>query len=101
LSFDDGTVFSHGGSGGTQYSLTLKEGEYLTSLELCTGEKNDTTRIFYASFTTSLDRTLSGGTTTDNYVHIEAPEGWQIKGFHGRAGDEVDNVGVIFTRITD
>lgn len=101
LSFDDGTALSHGGSGGTQYSLSLEEGEYLTSLELCTGENNGSTRIFYASFTTSLDRTLSGGTTTDNCAQIEAPEGWQIIGFHGRAGDEVDNVGVIYTRITD
>ncbi|MGD8846694.1 MAG: jacalin-like lectin [Desulfobacteraceae bacterium] len=101
LSFDDGTALSHGGSGGSQYSLSLEEGEYLTSLDLCTGEKNDSTRIFYASFKTSLDRTLSGGTTTDNCAKVEAPEGWQIKGFHGRAGDELDNVGVIYTRITD
>jgi hypothetical protein len=101
LSFDDGTVLSHGGSGGTQYSLTLEEGECLTSLELCTGENNGSTRIFYAAFTTSLDRKLSGGTTTDDCVQIEAPEGWQIKGFHGRAGDEMDNVGVIYGRITN
>ncbi|MGD9171336.1 MAG: jacalin-like lectin [Candidatus Thiodiazotropha sp.] len=101
LSFDDGRAFSHGGNGGSQYSLSLEEGEYLTSLDLCTGEKNGSTRVFYASFKTSLDRTLSGGATTDNCAQIEAPEGWQIKGFHGRAEDEVDNVGVIYTRITD
>ncbi|MGD8914499.1 MAG: jacalin-like lectin, partial [Candidatus Thiodiazotropha sp.] len=101
LSFDDGRAFSHGGNGGSQYSLSLEEGEYLTSLGLCTGEKNGSTRVFYASFKTSLDRTLSGGAATDNCAQIEAPEGWQIKGFHGRAEDEVDNVGVIYTRITD
>jgi hypothetical protein len=101
LSFDDGRAFSHGGNGGSQYSLSLEEGEYLTSLDLCTGEKNGSTRVFYASFKTSLDRTLSGGATTGNCAQIEAPEGWQIKGFHGRAEDEVDNVGVIYTRITD
>jgi hypothetical protein len=101
LSFDDGRAFSHGGNGGSQYSLSLKEDEYLTSLDLCTGERNGSTRVFYASFKTSLKRTLSGGATTDNCAQIEAPEGWQIKGFHGRAEDEVDNVGVVYTRITD
>jgi hypothetical protein len=101
LTLDDGTIFSHGGNGGTEDSLALDQGEYVISLELCTGDHNDSTRIFYASFTTSLNRTLSGGTTTDNYVQIDAPEGWQIKGFHGRAGDEVDNIGVIYTRIPD
>jgi hypothetical protein len=99
LTLDDGTVLSHGGGGGSEISLTLEQGEYLTSLELCTGEQNGSTRIFYASFTTSLNRTLAGGTATDGFVRIEAPEGWQIIGLHGRSGDEVDNIGTIYTRI--
>jgi hypothetical protein len=27
-----------------------------------------------------------------------APSGWQIAGFHGRTGDEVDKIGFIYTQ---
>jgi hypothetical protein len=94
-----GTTFSHGGTGGTARSLTLNSGEYVTSLTVDSGKKNDTTRIFYAKFTTSQGRTLSGGTTTNDTATYTAPSGWQIVGFHGRSADEVDKVGVIYSPI--
>jgi hypothetical protein len=28
-----------------------------------------------------------------------APSGWQVSGFHGRAGDEVDRIGVIYNPV--
>ena len=61
-------------------------------------QKDGHTRIFYARFTTSLGRTLAGGTTTSDCVTRTAPSGWQIAGFHGRSGDEVDKVGLIYTQ---
>ncbi|MFF7275273.1 jacalin-like lectin [Streptomyces griseorubiginosus] len=98
LTLANGTTLSHGGTGGTASSLTLGSGEYLTSAQLCQGVKDGNTRIFYAKFTTSLGRTLAGGTTTSDCVTRTAPTGWQIAGFHGRTGDEVDKIGFIYTQ---
>ncbi|KUL28942.1 endonuclease [Actinoplanes awajinensis subsp. mycoplanecinus] len=91
-------ALSHGGTGGTATALTLGSGEYVTGLYLCRGVYNSRTRIFYARFTTSLGRTLAGGSTTSDCVTRTAPAGWQIAGFHGRAGAELDKVGVIYTK---
>ncbi|MFJ8082891.1 jacalin-like lectin [Streptomyces sp. NPDC096205] len=98
VTLTNGTTLAHGGTGGTAASLALGSGEYVTSAYLCQGGKDGRTRIFYASFTTSLGRTLAGGTTTSDCVTRTAPSGWQIAGFHGRAGAEIDKIGFIYTR---
>ncbi|MET7884019.1 jacalin-like lectin [Streptomyces avermitilis] len=98
LTLGNGTTLAHGGTGGTASSLTLGSGEYLTSAQLCQGVKDGHTRIFYAKFTTNLGTSLAGGTTTSDCVTRTAPSGWQIAGFHGRVGDEVDKVGFIYTQ---
>ncbi|MET9788438.1 jacalin-like lectin [Streptomyces canus] len=98
LTLSNGTTLTHGGTGGTASSLTLGSGEYVTTANLCQAEKDGHTRIFYAKFTTNLGRTLTGGTTTSDCVTRTAPTGWQIAGFHGRGGDEVDKVGFIYTQ---
>jgi hypothetical protein len=98
LTLSDGTTFAHGGTGGTAASLTLGSGEYVTTAQLCEGVKDSHTRIFYTKFTTNLGRTLAGGTTTSDCVTRTAPSGRQIAGFHGRAGDEVDKIGFIYTQ---
>jgi endonuclease/exonuclease/phosphatase family metal-dependent hydrolase len=97
VTLSNGTTLTHGGSGGTYSSLTLGSNEYVTSAYLCQAKHNNKTRIFYAKFTTNLGRALAGGSTTDNCVTRTAPPGWQIAGFHGRSGDEVDKVGFIYT----
>jgi len=98
LTLRNGTTLSHGGTGGTAQSLTLGSSEYVVSAYLCEGKYNDTTRIFYTKFTTNLGRTLAGGATTSDCVTRTAPSGWQIAGFHGRSGDEVDKIGFIYTQ---
>ena len=100
LKLADGTSFTHGGSGGTAQQLTLSEGEYLTSVRLDSAQYNGHTRIFYAQFTTNKGRTLSGGSRTSSSVTYTAPAGFQIAGFHGRSGTEVDSLGVIYTRVS-
>ncbi|NKE61447.1 endonuclease [Lentzea sp. PSKA42] len=99
LTLADGTSYSHGGNGGTAQELTLAEGEYLKSVTLHSAQRNGHTRIFYAGFATNTGRTLSGGSQTSSSVTFTAPAGWQIAGFHGRSGAEVDSLGVIYTRI--
>jgi hypothetical protein len=96
LTLSNGTTFVHGGTGGTAKSLTLGSGEYVTSVTLNSGTYNGNTRIFYAKFTTNLGHTLSGGGSTSTTVTYTAPAGWQIVGFHGRSGDGVDKLGVIY-----
>jgi len=98
LTLSTGAVLAHGGTGGTAKSLTLGSGEYVTSVKLCEGKYNDTTRIFYAQFTTSTGNTLAGGATTSDCVTRTAPSGWQVAGFQGRSGDEVDKLGFIYTK---
>ncbi|MFJ4536795.1 jacalin-like lectin [Streptomyces tibetensis] len=98
VTLGNGKVVSHGGTGGTVSTLNLGSGEFLSSAQLCQGEKDGRTRIFSATFTTNLGRSLSGGTTTSDCVTRTAPSGWQIAGFHGRAGAEVDKLGFIYTK---
>ncbi|MGY1503334.1 jacalin-like lectin [Streptomyces sp. QTS52] len=98
LTLDNGRTLTHGGTGGTASSLTLGSGEYVTSAQLCQAEKDGHTRIFYAKFATNLGRTLAGGSTTSDCVTRTAPSGWQLAGFHGRSGDEIDKLGFIYTK---
>jgi hypothetical protein len=89
----------HGGAGGTATSLALGAGEYVTTANLCRGRYHSQTRIFSAKFTTNLGNSIAGGTTTSDCVTFTAPAHAYISGFHGRAGAEVDKLGVIFTRL--
>jgi hypothetical protein len=98
LTLSNGAVLAHGGTGGAASSLTLGSNEYVTSVTLCEGKYHNTTRIFYARFTTSTGNTLAGGATTPDCVTRTAPAGWQVAGFHGRSGDEVDKLGLIYTK---
>jgi endonuclease/exonuclease/phosphatase family metal-dependent hydrolase len=97
VTLGNGTTLTHGGTGGTYTSLTLGSTEYVTQAYLCRDQYNSHTRIFYAKFTTSLGRTLAGGSTTSDCTTFTAPGGWQIAGFHGRSGDDVDKIGFIYT----
>lgn len=99
LTHDGGTTLPHGGTGGTATSLTLASGEHLTSVKLTQGQKDGRTRLFSASFTTDKGRTLSSGTATTDTKSFTAPSGWQIVGFTGRAGDEIDKLGVLYAPI--
>ncbi|MBE8518614.1 endonuclease [Amycolatopsis sp. H6(2020)] len=98
VTLENGTTLTHGGTGGTAASLTLGTGEYVTTATLCQGKYSNTTRIFSARFTTNLGRVLAGGSTTGDCATRTAPDGWQIAGFHGRTGAEVDKVGFVYTQ---
>ncbi len=95
---ENGTTLQHGGTGGTPAVLTLGSGEYVTTATLCQGSYSNQTRIFSARFVTNLGRVLAGGSATSDCVTRTAPDGWQIAGFHGRSGAEVDKLGFVYTR---
>lgn len=92
-------TFTHGGSGGTDNTLTLATGEYITSMVAHWGKKDGHTRIFYLSFGTSAGNSISGGTQTDSAGSTTAPEGYQLAGFYGQDGDEIDLLGAIWASI--
>ncbi|KAH6657597.1 endonuclease exonuclease phosphatase family protein [Truncatella angustata] len=96
LTLTDGTVFTHGGTGGTAATLTLGSSEYWTSAQLCQGQKSNETRNFYIKATTSTGHTLSAGTSTADCTTFTAPSGWQIVGFVGQDGDEIDQLAFVF-----
>ncbi|MEU4764345.1 jacalin-like lectin [Actinosynnema sp. NPDC023794] len=98
LTLADGTAPAHGGTGGTPTTLTLQPGERLTAATLTRGQRDGRTRVFSVRITTDLGRTVAAGTPTADQVTFTAPAGWHIAGFTGRAGDEVDRLGVVYTR---
>lgn len=96
IALTDGTTFIHGGTGGTANTLVLQEDEFINKVTLCSGTKDGTVRIFYIQFTTNLGNTISGGTQNSATVTYTAPNGFQVAGFHGKAGTELDKLGLIY-----
>ena len=45
-------------------------------------------------------RVLAGGTTTSDCLTYTTPAGWQLAGFFGRSGSEVDRLAPIYTRLS-
>jgi hypothetical protein len=96
LTLTSGASFFHGGTGGTAASLTLASNEYWTSVNVCQGVYNSSTRLFYIKATTSLGKTLASGTSTSDCTTFTAPTGWQIVGYSGQAGDTIDQLSFIY-----
>jgi endonuclease/exonuclease/phosphatase family metal-dependent hydrolase len=99
IALTSGASFVHGGTGGTAQSLTLANGEFVTRAELRANTVSGRTRIFWVRFTTSSGRAITGGTASGSSATFNAPSGWQIVGFHGRSGTELDKVRLIYTPI--
>jgi hypothetical protein len=96
VKLSDGTNFTYGGTGGTAVSLTLDASEKWTKTELCTGQQNGLTRNFYIQATTSTGRTLQSGTRTTSCLIYTADAGFGVVGFMGQAGDEIDQLALIY-----
>ncbi|OWZ00549.1 hypothetical protein PHMEG_00028231 [Phytophthora megakarya] len=94
------TDLTHGGHGGDlKTPLVLTEGEYITTMEAHSGKHKSRTRIKYIKFTTNKGNFIEGGTKTDEIGTDTAKEGYQLSGFVGRSGDELDMVGAIWTSV--
>ncbi|POM67931.1 Hypothetical protein PHPALM_15970 [Phytophthora palmivora] len=93
------TTLYHGGNGGEMNTTALAEGEHITDIEANWGKELGHTRVKYIKFTTNLGKIIEGGRHTDSVGVDNAKEGYQLGGFVGRSGDEVDMVGAIWTSI--
>ncbi|POM62681.1 hypothetical protein PHPALM_28124 [Phytophthora palmivora] len=80
-------------------TTALAEGEHITDIEANRGKQKGHTRVKYIKFTTNLGKVIEGGRRTDSVDVDKAKEGFQLGGFIGRSGDEVDMVGAIWTSI--
>ncbi|QRW14709.1 endonuclease/exonuclease/phosphatase family protein [Ceratobasidium sp. AG-Ba] len=98
IKLTSGATFTHGGTGGTASTLTLASGETITSVKLCWGQRNSQTRNFYALATTSTGRTVSAGTSTSDCATATAPSGFGVVGTYGQSGDEMDQLGFIYSK---
>ncbi|KAK2068815.1 hypothetical protein P8C59_003435 [Phyllachora maydis] len=96
LTLADGTRFTHGGTGGDEVALTLGASEAWTQAKLCKGEYKEHTRNFYIRATTSAGNRLEAGTATDDCTTFTAPDRWQIVGFLGQHGDEMDQLAFVY-----
>ena len=96
VTLSSGESFTHGGSGGKLDELQLEKDEFWTRATLCQGTKNDHTRIFFLRAETTAGKSLSIGAETDDCQDFVAADGWQIVGFFGQGGDEVDQLGFIY-----
>ncbi|OWY98426.1 hypothetical protein PHMEG_00030814 [Phytophthora megakarya] len=93
-------TWSHGGSGGKEHTLVLQEGEYVNSMEIHLSKKRfRAKRVSYLRLLTNEGNSVSAGTKTDDSKTVDAPEGYQLSGFFGRAGKEVYALGAIWTNI--
>lgn len=96
VTLSSGASLTHGGTGGTEATLSLGSGEYWTKATLCQGLYNNLTRNFYIQATTSAGNTVSAGKKTSDCADFTAPDGWSIVGFLGQAGDEMDQLGFVY-----
>ncbi|MCL3782145.1 endonuclease [Prolixibacteraceae bacterium JC049] len=99
MKYSNNAYYKHGGNGGSSRKLKLQDGEYIKSVTLNRAKHKRHTRVFYAKFTTNKGRKLEGGSKTSSSKIYTAPDGWQIVGFHGRSGAEVDMLGVIYAPV--
>ncbi|MEK4525648.1 jacalin-like lectin [Paenibacillus sp. FSL H8-0104] len=93
--YRDGTNLAHGGQSNI-VTLNLADGEYLTQATIGQVTRNGDKRIFYVELSTNLGNKVEGGQKTTEQIKLEAPAGWYIAGFYGRAGQELDQLGVIY-----
>ncbi|MGO4730219.1 jacalin-like lectin [Paenibacillus sp. 2KB_22] len=93
--YSDGTNLAHGGQSNIA-TLNLADGEYFNQATIGQGTRNGGKRIFYVELSTNLGNKIEGGQKTSDQIKLEAPAGWYIAGFYGRAGQELDQLGVIY-----
>ncbi|KAL3671654.1 hypothetical protein V7S43_003566 [Phytophthora oleae] len=95
----DEATWTHGGSGGLDDILILGDGEFINSMTIHVARKSGSKRVFGLRLYTNAGNSVGRGAKTEESATVDAPEGFQLSGFFGRAGTEVYELGVIWTRI--
>ncbi len=95
LTYSDGKTISHGGSGGSERTLSLAANERVITYERCYKKHNGKDRIFYLKLVTDKGNTLSGGEHTGTCSSGTYSDE-HLFGFIGRSGENVDALGFYF-----
>jgi hypothetical protein len=96
ISTSSGATLVHGGTGGTAKSLTLATGDKIVEVQACSGQYDSRTRIFYMRVKTASGSQVEAGKTTSSCQTWLAQAGWELKGFWGRSGDNIDRIGPVW-----
>ncbi|TDH67962.1 hypothetical protein CCR75_005418 [Bremia lactucae] len=91
----------HGGNSGELKTMVFGADEYIKSMEIHWAKKAKHTRVFFIRFTSNTGNTLEGGTQTKDRIVLEAPPHFQLGGWTGKCGMEIDMVGAIWTSLPE
>ncbi|ETI56109.1 hypothetical protein F441_01259 [Phytophthora nicotianae CJ01A1] len=92
----------HGGDGGESKTLILSKDEHIVGVFAQWVKYYRKTRLMYLKFTTDKNNTISGGyydKETDKQDSDNAPKGFQLGGFEGYCGNELDSMRSLWTSI--
>jgi hypothetical protein len=95
LTLNTGALPAHGGSGGKPKSLRLGPGEYIEAVNVWVNRFAGGSRLFAIQFITNKGNKLEGGVQTGTRSNLRVPQGYQVVGFFGKSGSEIDQLGVI------
>ena len=84
-------IHRHGGRGGAVTQFHLDDDEYITGISGRAARKIDCLTLH----TNKRNLPTVGGRGGMPFEKIEAPEGFEVIGFHGRADAELDAIGII------
>jgi hypothetical protein len=99
LELNTGALPGRGGSGGGLKSLRIGAGEYIESVNAWVDSYAGGQRLFAIQFITNKGNKLEGGSQTGTRSSLQVPQGYQVVGFFGRSGLEIDQLGVIASRV--
>jgi hypothetical protein len=92
VTYTDGVVKSHGGTGGSAQTLSGLSSDPVVSVYMCEASVSGAVRAGHIKLTTLSGRTLSGGSGSSNCKTV-APANKKLYGFYGRSGSEMDALG--------
>ena len=106
LEYNNGTQTKkssyYGGTGGTESSFTLSDGEFINKIKIWgTDSSASSGRVGRISFTTSKGNVYDYGQTANNLQQLGKYTNQQIIGFWGRWGTEIDRAGIITAPVVD
>lgn len=99
MGWQSGLESSHGGDAG-ESKLVFEEGEIITEVGIGVTDVYDRQGIGLLRIRTNLGRELKGGAAAEQFTFTVEP-GEQIIAFHGRAGEEIDSLGLIIEAMAD
>ncbi|KAL2888049.1 hypothetical protein HOO65_040386 [Ceratocystis lukuohia] len=95
LTLNDNTKFEHGVVGSQSKELNLEVDEFWTTVDLCQCTESGS-GIVYIKATTTKQGLLEVGKATNNCQTHSAPSGFQIVGFAGQSGSQIEQLSVIY-----